>query len=112
MIRRPPRSTLFPYTTLFRSRCGPGLGHLSFDSIDAGARRVALPLKAAEGLLEAPDFSVDGRESRLADVDLSLQRLPIVLDPCLVLQAKRILRGFELRLVAGPEASVLALKTE
>src|SRR2546421_8019824 len=30
MIRRPPRSTLFPYTTLFRSAragrsCGPGL---------------------------------------------------------------------------------------
>src|SRR2546426_7813072 len=24
MIRRPPRSTLFPYTTLFRSRCGRG----------------------------------------------------------------------------------------
>src|SRR5258708_17399723 len=23
MIRRPPRSTLFPYTTLFRSCCGP-----------------------------------------------------------------------------------------
>src|SRR3712207_7847680 len=23
MIRRPPRSTLFPYTTLFRSRDGP-----------------------------------------------------------------------------------------
>src|SRR3990167_8307092 len=23
MIRRPPRSTLFPYTTLFRSMCGP-----------------------------------------------------------------------------------------
>src|SRR2546421_5729603 len=22
MIRRPPRSTLFPYTTLFRSHCG------------------------------------------------------------------------------------------
>src|SRR2546430_7221631 len=27
MIRRPPRSTLFPYTTLFRSdETGPGLG--------------------------------------------------------------------------------------
>src|SRR5205814_7828448 len=25
MIRRPPRSTLFPYTTLFRSRGGRGL---------------------------------------------------------------------------------------
>src|SRR5258708_32091900 len=24
MIRRPPRSTLFPYTTLFRSPCDPG----------------------------------------------------------------------------------------
>src|SRR2546426_6528739 len=29
MIRRPPRSTLFPYTTLFRSPhpCPPGAGH-------------------------------------------------------------------------------------
>src|SRR3712207_9226032 len=25
MIRRPPRSTLFPYTTLFRSRLQPGV---------------------------------------------------------------------------------------
>src|SRR2546427_6988246 len=24
MIRRPPRSTLFPYTTLFRSKCSAG----------------------------------------------------------------------------------------
>src|SRR5258707_6098869 len=27
MIRRPPRSTLFPYTTLFRSRSSPPLLH-------------------------------------------------------------------------------------
>src|SRR5258708_17720691 len=27
MIRRPPRSTLFPYTTLFRSRCGERVPH-------------------------------------------------------------------------------------
>src|SRR5256714_6189150 len=26
MIRRPPRSTLFPYTTLFRSHVAPGCG--------------------------------------------------------------------------------------
>src|SRR5437899_9070044 len=37
MIRRPPRSTLFPYTTLFRSQCGgvqPGAGgrHLQCDT--------------------------------------------------------------------------------
>src|SRR5438067_10549468 len=28
MIRRPPRSTLFPYTTLFRSASGSGLAAL------------------------------------------------------------------------------------
>src|SRR5258705_5557803 len=28
MIRRPPRSTLFPYTTLFRSRSGCEVGDL------------------------------------------------------------------------------------
>src|SRR5690348_17690282 len=28
MIRRPPRSTLFPYTTLFRSRLAAGGNHL------------------------------------------------------------------------------------
>src|SRR5262245_62205201 len=27
MIRRPPRSTLFPYTTLFRSRTDPRAAH-------------------------------------------------------------------------------------
>src|SRR3712207_9375399 len=29
MIRRPPRSTLFPYTTLFRSDFAPGLNNES-----------------------------------------------------------------------------------
>src|SRR3989475_9277233 len=28
MIRRPPRSTLFPYTTLFRSHRGDRVGHV------------------------------------------------------------------------------------
>src|SRR2546428_13993004 len=40
MIRRPPRSTLFPYTTLFRSDAGvevtavpvPGVGHFWYSS--------------------------------------------------------------------------------
>src|SRR5256885_7034729 len=32
MIRRPPRSTLFPYTTLFRSRDLPGGGGNTFDA--------------------------------------------------------------------------------
>src|SRR3712207_9529118 len=43
MIRRPPRSTLFPYTTLFRSRPGvgagpPAQGPLTEDPRHPGAR--------------------------------------------------------------------------
>src|SRR3989442_10961717 len=33
MIRRPPRSTLFPYTTLFRSRC-PGARDVAAARVD------------------------------------------------------------------------------
>src|SRR2546430_5938782 len=35
MIRRPPRSTLFPYTTLFRSR-GQRIAHGEIDQCDQG----------------------------------------------------------------------------
>src|SRR5689334_23507771 len=41
MIRRPPRSTLFPYTTLFRSRVraeGKGLREVPRDGDVAGVR--------------------------------------------------------------------------
>src|SRR3712207_8305025 len=33
MIRRPPRSTLFPYTTLFRSLRDPGFGKFDTERI-------------------------------------------------------------------------------
>src|SRR2546430_9833902 len=45
MIRRPPRSTLFPYTTLFRSE-------------PSRAPRVALRLTAVAGPLERPSKNV------------------------------------------------------
>src|SRR3712207_9359907 len=35
MIRRPPRSTLFPYTTLFRSRTGPDGAPRDPDAVQA-----------------------------------------------------------------------------
>src|SRR3712207_9115797 len=49
MIRRPPRSTLFPYTTLFRSALHEGL---TAATTRAGDVRRA---KAAEEALEAGD---------------------------------------------------------
>src|SRR2546426_8130296 len=46
MIRRPPRSTLFPYTTLFRS-----LGYLSAQITDVPGQTLTFPtLLAASGV--------------------------------------------------------------
>src|SRR5256885_7045470 len=39
MIRRPPRSTLFPYTTLFRSRAAGGVQDV--DRVGGGAAEAA-----------------------------------------------------------------------
>src|SRR2546422_11764670 len=39
MIRRPPRSTLFPYTTLFRSHAERGTKAASGDQCDGGDAR-------------------------------------------------------------------------
>src|SRR3712207_7877866 len=38
MIRRPPRSTLFPYTTLFRSDGKAPLGRFLIPAVHVGAR--------------------------------------------------------------------------
>src|SRR2546426_2659644 len=38
MIRRPPRSTLFPYTTLFRSRCRAAVDTSALLERDLAAR--------------------------------------------------------------------------
>src|SRR3712207_7331949 len=48
MIRRPPRSTLFPYTTLFRSQQPPGVPqqrrHRGGGGTGRGRRRLREPL--------------------------------------------------------------------
>src|SRR2546427_5657374 len=53
MIRRPPRSTLFPYTTLFRSEAPESGGHHGppdFSQARAGDRSVdAAPVRRAAG---------------------------------------------------------------
>src|SRR5260221_4739330 len=56
MIRRPPRSTLFPYTTLFRSSVFPLLQHAQQPGLRLRRHIADLVEKqrAALGLLEAP----------------------------------------------------------
>src|SRR3712207_7671495 len=64
MIRRPPRSTLFPYTTLFRSeedRAGTFVDHVQDDVVHAHLRQP----RVGRGVLLEPGFheGAQGRRS-------------------------------------------------
>src|SRR2546422_5144033 len=62
MIRRPPRSTLFPYTTLFRS-CTPGSPVRSPPAAPAGYARAqyASSSQAGDGMPRSPPVSASRR---------------------------------------------------
>src|SRR3712207_8905873 len=74
MIRRPPRSTLFPYTTLFRSR-SRGKGN----TLLAQSRVAIVPPRPAEGVNgvcegRARRARVDSRRGRVANRGESADR--------------------------------------
>src|SRR3712207_8493051 len=69
MIRRPPRSTLFPYTTLFRSATGNAAREIGTGGIDAARpgfrpwrRPPAAAHRAAPGILNPKE---DRKSTRL-----------------------------------------------
>src|SRR5256885_10661610 len=66
MIRRPPRSTLFPYTTLFRSCEGEPEREANEAVLDQGSRRVDERSRALERrdrlLIERVDAARPGHE--------------------------------------------------
>src|SRR3712207_7888602 len=76
MIRRPPRSTLFPYTTLFRS-VGDGLGRLARE--DFQQLHVARPeaAGAVRHVDEADQLALEHErhDQRRADLDRKSTRL-------------------------------------
>src|SRR3712207_7933842 len=53
MIRRPPRSTLFPYTTLFRSKSGRGFNLKVGESVCAPSTRKPVVGPALSGTRQA-----------------------------------------------------------
>src|SRR5258708_20263852 len=66
MIRRPPRSTLFPYTTLFRSQ-----GQGNFDPYGGAFAQITLKIHRA---IDAVDVGLDHVHSHAATGKVDLQR--------------------------------------
>src|SRR2546426_9579219 len=63
MIRRPPRSTLFPYTTLFRSRRQP-------EQLDRGLRPVEAGVQQQPGAAGDPPDDVAGDAAQQVQLPL------------------------------------------
>src|SRR2546430_9662455 len=59
MIRRPPRSTLFPYTTLFRSRS-------AFHDPESRQRRALAPLTGEEMRLDRKSTRLNSSHSQIS----------------------------------------------
>src|SRR3712207_9515916 len=92
MIRRPPRSTLFPYTTLFRSEagmvtnpvtCSPDNTLAEVDALSARYRISGAPVVDADGVLVGictnRDMRFETDQNRLVrDV---MTRMPLVTAP-------------------------------
>src|SRR5690349_22752308 len=70
MIRPPPRSTLFPYTTLFRSGHGPRLGAVEPQVVDV---RAVVVVGAEVVVLEALVLDLDGPPGRSEEHTSELQ---------------------------------------
>src|SRR3712207_3074616 len=72
MIRRPPRSTLFPYTTLFRSNALEGMSRAEaarLAGMERQALRDAVVRYNAEGLAGLYDRPKPGRPPRLSEAE-------------------------------------------
>src|SRR3712207_8998770 len=61
MIRRPPRSTLFPYTTLFRSKFEGGSPRIAIRALDAACLHELL----TSGMGGTPERRADRKSTRL-----------------------------------------------
>src|SRR3712207_8909315 len=93
MIRRPPRSTLFPYTTLFRSKYEPertiaGISAVSYRWV----RAVIYPVTDAagrvrEGVLQHEDITEQVRAERSEEHTSELQSRPYLV--CRLLLEKK-----------------------
>src|SRR5256884_9517528 len=81
MIRRPPRSTLFPYTTLFRSLVLQGLGRVerlvarqsTQSTLLVHARPEPAALDELETVVRRTGLEIERQASRRENVDLGIE---------------------------------------
>src|SRR5258705_7326443 len=87
MIRRPPRSTLFPYTTLFRSDggttdvCGPislSIDKSAFTCANLGA--ITVKLRGHEGTLNSASADVRSTEHDVTAPSVAIKNIDVNLD--------------------------------
>src|SRR5260370_35484903 len=69
MIRRPPRSTLFPYTTLFRSEIGAAIAQIS--AVSSTVLRIAPP-----GMTPPSIIQFNATNVPVAQLPISSKTLP------------------------------------
>src|SRR3712207_8906985 len=69
MIRRPPRSTLFPYTTLFRS--APGLPSCRADAAQLESAILNLTINARDAQPRGGTVRVETWQAQLSPADLA-----------------------------------------
>src|SRR2546425_4929022 len=75
MIRRPPRSTLFPYTTLFRSRIARSAGASAAANATASRNTLAAPsTNGSRGATRILHFRVHVEAELLVEVGVDVAR--------------------------------------
>src|SRR3989454_9595539 len=93
MIRRPPRSTLFPYTTLFRSM----LGCLDAELLPQGRRRLR---PVSRGRVHVPILSPPRYRSEWQMADIRPMNFGEILDGALMIYRRHFGLFLKLALVA------------
>src|SRR5437588_883112 len=96
MIRRPPRSTLFPYTTLFRSPLAVALAQLVVER-----RALCVLLDPVELRLRSEEHTSELQSHSDLVCRLLLEKKKIVLDVSCVDAHAVVAAIYEVRVVAG-----------
>src|SRR5258707_9912761 len=87
MIRRPPRSTLFPYTTLFRSELVPPEHALDFERVTA-PRALVAPVLSGVQLPRSEEPRLNSSHANISYAVFCLKKKNVLLHPLSMLPGR------------------------